>query len=135
MTIQNFPQDLQQAIQLITHQNLKSTSHAAIQHVVIAGIGSSGLAGTFVKQLVHDKLSVPLAVYQDYTLPPYVNAHTLPITVSYSGNTQETLAAFQTGVKRQAHLIAIIIGGILQALAQQHAIQVLPLPADLHLRA
>lgn len=134
-TIKNFSQDLQEAIKLITYQNLESIPSAAIQHVIIAGMGSSGLAGIFVKQLVHDKLSVPLTINQDYTLPAYVNAHTLLIAVSYSGNTQETLAAFQIGMQRQAHIVAITTGGILQSQAQQHAMDVLPLPANFPPRA
>lgn len=133
--IKDFPQALQAATQLITHQSLKTRPHAAIQHIVIAGMGSSGLAGIFVKHLVNDKLSVPLAINQDYTLPAYVNAHTLLIAVSYSGNTQETLAAFQAGMQRQAHGVAITSGGILQAQAQQHAIDILSLPANFPPRA
>ncbi len=134
-TIKNFPQDLQEAIKLVTYQNLKSIPHDAIQHVVIAGMGSSGLAGTFVKQLVNDKLSVPLTINQDYTLPAYVNEHTLLIAVSYSGNTQETLAAFQLGVQKKAHLVAITSGGNLQSQASQQAIDVLSLPTDFPPRA
>lgn len=134
-TIKNFPYDMQEAVELLTYQNLTSTPYAPIQHVVIAGMGSSGLAATFVKNLVNDKLSIPLAVNQDYTLPAYVNTHTLLIAVSYSGNTQETLAAFQKGVQKKAHIVVVSTGGILQSEAQQQGIDILALPAKFSPRA
>lgn len=133
--IQNFPQDLQEAIKAISQQTLNYMPHASIQHVVITGMGSSGLAGTLVKQLVNDKLNVPVTVNQDYTLPTYVNEHTLLIVVSYSGNTQETLAAFQLGLQRKAHIIAITSGGALQSQASQHPIDTLLLPIGFPPRA
>ncbi|ACE06410.1 hypothetical protein Aasi_1065 [Candidatus Amoebophilus asiaticus 5a2] len=134
LIIKKFPQSLQDAISLVKKTKLSHIKNP-IHNIIITGMGSSGIAGSLVKNWVKDKLSVPLTINHDYTLPAYVNEHTLLIVVSYSGNTQETLEAFQTGLKKKASMIVITSGGELQRMAQEHAIDVLPLPKFLPPRA
>lgn len=133
--IQRFPQHIQEAIHRIQSKRLRPLLTSDIHHIVIAGMGSSGIAGTLIQQWVSDKLDIPLAVYHDYTLPAYVNEHTLLIIVSYSGNTQESLAASQIGITKNAHMVAISSGGGLQLQAQSHSYDMLFLPKDLPPRA
>eukprot|EP01132_Coremiostelium_polycephalum_P003049 gene3049-3813_t len=134
VTIKNFPQSLQAAISSLKKATLKN-SKKTIHQAIITGMGSSGLVGNLVKQCVGDKLSVPLEVNKDYTLPAYVNEHTLLIVVSYSGNTQETIEAFQTGIKKNAHMVVVTSGGLLQQMAYEHGLSVLALPKFLPPRA
>jgi len=132
--IKNFPQNLQEAINQVKKTSLQNLTHP-IRNIIITGMGSSGLAGTLVKQWVADKLSMPLANNHDYQLPAYVDEHTLLIVVSYSGNTQETIEAFQTGIKQRANILVITSGGNLQKMAHEQGIDVLPLPKYLPPRA
>lgn len=126
--IKDFPQQLEAAV--IQGQQLQLTSmDRSPHHVVIAGMGGSGMGGALLKQWVADHLSIPLAINQDYTLPAYVNQHTLLILVSYSGNTEETLSAFQEGLHKQAKIVCVTTGGALQALAEQHQLDCISLPA------
>lgn len=134
LIIKKFPQNLQEAISLIKKAKLNPIKKH-IHNIIITGMGSSGIAGKLVENLIKDKLSVPLVVNHDYTLPAYVNEHTLLIVVSYSGNTQETLEAFQIGLKKKASIIVITSGGELQRIAQEHATDMLPLPKYLPPRA
>jgi len=62
---------------------------------------------------------VPIVTNRDYTAPAFVNAETLIIASSYSGNTEETLAAFDEASKRGASLLAITTGGQLAQRARE----------------
>jgi glucose/mannose-6-phosphate isomerase len=134
LIIKKFPHNLQEAISLIKKAKLNPIKKP-IHNILITGMGSSTMAGTLIKHWVNDKLSIPLAINCDYTLPAYVNEHTLLIVVSYSGNTQETIETFQAGIKKKASIIVITSGGELQRMAQEYAIDVLPLPKYLPPRA
>ncbi|MEM7055908.1 MAG: bifunctional phosphoglucose/phosphomannose isomerase, partial [Bacteroidota bacterium] len=104
-------------------------SKQPIHHVVVSGMGGSGLGGVLVKQCVVDQLLVPMEISHNYTLPAYVNEHTLLIISSYSGDTEETLQAFQAGMQKQAKVICITSGGALKTLAKQYGIDFIRLPA------
>ena len=126
--IQSFPQQLEEAIVLGKQAKLTPTKEA-IHHVVVSSMGGSGLGGVLVKQCVADQLLVPMEVNHNYTLPAYVNEHTLLIIASYSGDTEETLQAFKEGVQKQAKVICITSGGAIKTLARQQGIDTIPLPA------
>lgn len=88
-----------------------------ITNVVYAGMGGSALAALLVG--VWPKSSVPFEVVRDYALPAYVSEHTLVIAASYSGNTEETLAAFAEAQARGAQLAVISGGGALETEAKE----------------
>lgn len=132
--IKNFPKQLEEATTLGQQAPLTSAKHP-LHHVVVAGMGGSGIGGALIKQWVVSQLPIPLAINQDYTLPAYVNQHTLLILVSYSGNTEETLQALQEGLRRQAKIVCITTGGNLQALAEQHQLDCIILPSGYPPRA
>jgi glucose/mannose-6-phosphate isomerase len=77
---------------------------------------------------------VPVAVTRGYELPAWVGRGTLLVAVSYSGNTEETLACAQQGLARGATLLAITSGGELASLAQQKG-DLLRIPAGYQPRA
>jgi glucose/mannose-6-phosphate isomerase len=62
--------------------------------------------------------TVPLEIVRDYALPTYVGANTLFIASSYSGNTEETLAALDEAEARGAKIVVISAGGKLAERAQ-----------------
>jgi glucose/mannose-6-phosphate isomerase len=134
LIIKKFPQNLQEAINLAKESKLHAIKNT-IHNIVVTGMGGSGIAGNLVKDWIKDKLLVPFAVNHEYNLPAYVNQHTLLIVISYSGNTQETLEAFQIGLKKKASIIVISSGGGLQQMAQEHGIDILPLPKHIPPRA
>lgn len=79
-----------------------------IDNVVHAGMGGSALWGLVSQSWPH--YSVPFELCRDYDIPAYVTAKTLFIASSYSGNTEETLAALEQAEVRGA-IIAVITGG------------------------
>jgi glucose/mannose-6-phosphate isomerase len=92
------------------------TADADIRNVVLAGMGGSALPGVFLNSW--PGLTVPFEIVRNYELPGYVDKHTLCISSSHSGNTEETLAALAEAEKRQAQIVVVAAGGRLVELAE-----------------
>src|SRR5688572_6629796 len=76
----------------LQHQfDFKFEPGGEIRNVVIGGMGGSALYAVFLNSW--PGLSVPFEIVRNYNLPRYVNEHTLFISSSYSGNTEEALSA------------------------------------------
>lgn len=91
-----------------------------VRAVVVTGMGGSAIGGSLVAALAEPECDVPIVVNRDYHLPAFVDQHTLVVSSSYSGNTEETLAATEEALGRGAQVVAITTGGRLAQLAQQH---------------
>ena len=66
---------------------------AAVRHVVVIGMGGSGMAGEVVAAVAAPMLPVPVVVVKSYECPAFVDAGTLVFAVSSSGETEETIQA------------------------------------------
>ena len=76
-------------------------SFGEIDRVVLAGMGGLASGGRLVAELVANECQLPITIVRDYDLPAYAHgAHTLVITTSYSGDTEETLTAFEQAQTR-----------------------------------
>jgi glucose/mannose-6-phosphate isomerase len=117
-----------QPAQLTYHYSLGAHQFAAIDTIVVAGMGGSALAAELVQSWLVSQLPVPVTIIRDYDLPAFVGPHTLVICASSSGNTEETVAAFQVAQERKAQLVAIATGGKLAELAKQHKYPFLAVP-------
>lgn len=89
-----------------------------IKNVVVSGMGGSVLGSYVIKGLCKDELKVPFEVVSHYELPAYVSADTLLLLSSYSGTTEETLAAAEQAKTRGAKVMVITGGGPLANLAK-----------------
>lgn len=98
------------------------------RNIVASGLGGSGIGGDFLRALFEAHGSLPLSVNREYSLPHYVDENTLFFAVSYSGNTEETLSAYQHAKQRGAMVIAISSGGELQTRAQADGFPHLQVP-------
>jgi len=78
--------------------------------VILAGVGGSAIGADVAATLATDLCATPVQVVRNYHLPP-LEAGTLVILCSFSGNTEETLAAFDTVAASAATGIAITTGG------------------------
>lgn len=103
-----------------------SLPNGAIEAVVVAGMGGSALAAGMIKSWL--KFTVPFEVVRGYNLPGYVNEKTLVIASSYSGNTEETLAALEEAEARGASIAIISSGGQLIDIAQEKNYPFVQLP-------
>ncbi len=93
--------------------------HDAIEHVVILGMGGSGIAGDVVRAVAAPFMPVPLTVVRGYEAPHFVSDATLCFAVSSSGNTEETVEAAQSAAAAGARMVVLSSGGELADLAAQ----------------
>src|SRR5438034_1098334 len=56
-----------------------------IEHVVVLGMGGSGIAGDIVAAAAGPFMPVPVVVAKSYELPAFVSDESLVFAVSYSG--------------------------------------------------
>ncbi|MEP7167489.1 MAG: SIS domain-containing protein [Candidatus Woesebacteria bacterium] len=82
-----------------------------VRNVVVAGMGGSAYGTHVIQTLFKDELKVPVFSIPDYTLPAWVNHETLVVLSSYSGNTEETLAAGLDAQKKGALITGLASGG------------------------
>lgn len=92
-------------------------AYGDVRSIVVSGMGGSAIGADLAAALVAGELRVPMTVHRDYGLPAYVGRDSLVIASSYSGNTEETLSAFDEAQKRGAKTIAVTTGGRLAELA------------------
>lgn len=85
------------------------------KRVVIVGMGGSAIGADIVATLAAPLSSIPMQVVRGYTSPP-VDEDTLVIASSYSGETEETLEAFQGTLGQPGMRAAITSGGRLARL-------------------
>jgi glucose/mannose-6-phosphate isomerase len=134
LLVQNFPNQLKEAIQIGEKANI-TLSKNELRNVVITGLGGSGIGGTIVSELVASKCPIPVVVNKDYFLPAFVNEYTLVIVSSYSGNTEETVQAMQTAIERKAKVVCITSGGKIAELAKQNSCDLIVIPSGFPPRA
>ena len=117
-------------------QNLvQSLAVPRFQGAIILGMGGSAIGGDLLAALAAESSPVPIRVRRDYTLPNWVSDTTLAIGSSYSGDTEETLTAFEAARQRGCHLLAISSGGKLADLAHQYGAPWLGIPYQSQPRA
>jgi len=107
---------------------------AAPRHLLICGMGGSAIGGDLLASFLAPRLALPLVVVRDDHLPAYVGPGSVVIASSYSGGTEETLAAAEQAVNAGATVLAVTSGG---ALAEKAATsgQVILVPGGLSPRA
>ena len=113
--INNLPGQLQTAWELGLSLPLPQMNE--IQTVVICGMGGSAIGADLLAGYLFDRVEVPIFVHRDYGLPAFArDRKTLVILSSHSGNTEETLSAFEEACKRGCQIVGITTGGKLHRL-------------------
>ena len=121
--IDGLPSQLQSAWEL--GLSLPLPEMDGISQVVIAGLGGSAIGGDLVTSYAAPLASVPISVWRNYDLPAHArDPHTLVISSSHSGNTEETLSSFERALKMKTSLLAITTGGELARQAQNSKVPV-----------
>ncbi len=98
------------------------------KRVIVAGMGGSHLAADLLAML--DPM-LSIRVHSDYGLPFIAEddrSETLLVASSYSGNTEETLDAYDAAKALNIPLVAIAVGGKLIARAEADGIPFIRLP-------
>ena len=125
--IDALPDQLQTAWELSQTQPFEDSkpSKGSLRQIVICGMGGSAIGADLVSAAVRDTCPVPIIVHRDYGLPAFAKGpETLVICSSHSGNTEETLDAFDAAVTNGCHVLAIATGGKLSEKAKEASIPV-----------
>lgn len=133
-TVEGLPGQLIEAIAIASTAGPLPAAEG-ITAIAVLGMGGSGISGELCRTLLASRASVPVATIRDYALPAWVGPDTLVFAVSYSGDTEETLAAFDAAESRGARLVAISSGGAITARATAGGHTLVAVPGGLMPRA
>jgi glucose/mannose-6-phosphate isomerase len=132
-TIRNFPEQLKYEPRI---ENA-GLSFGGYKKFVVVGMGGSNLAAEIIKSW---KPKLDVVIHRDYGLPaqifsgktwegkPAQDSEYLIICSSFSGNTEETIGAFNEAFARGLPLAVIAAGGGLLDLAQKNGVPYVQLP-------
>ena len=133
-TLRSFCEQLPQAVEIMDRICLPQKG-GQVRCVVVAGVGGSAIGGDLLRTYLVDQVRQPVLVSRGYSLPGFVGPDTLVFISSYSGNTEETLAACQQALSRRAQIIGIASGGQLAAVASREGFPLIPIPGGYPPRA
>jgi glucose/mannose-6-phosphate isomerase len=103
--------------------------------LVVAGMGGSAIGGALARAALGDHASRPIFVTRAYGLPSWTTPDTMVLCASYSGNTEETLACYESAGALGAKRTVVTTGGRLAEMARADGVPVIPLPGGFQPRA
>jgi len=118
--------------QLLHEYKVQWQLQGGISSIAVAGMGGSALAATILNSW--PQTTRPLSVIRNYDLPLSVNRETLFVASSYSGNTEETLAALEQAEKIGCQIVIVAAGGALVAKGEEKGYPIFRLPSGLQPR-
>ncbi len=128
-----FPDHLRDAMWRVESANLEPQD--APGGLIVAGMGGSAIGGALARAALGDRASRPLVLSRGYALPAWTTPDTTVLCSSYSGQTEETLAAYEAAGAVGARRIAATTGGRLADAARADGVPVIPLPGGFQPRA
>src|SRR6201999_3400910 len=131
--VQGLPEHLRDAQWRVESANLSPQDSPG--GLVVAGMGGSAVGGMLALAALGDRASRPIVVARDYCLPAWTTPETTVLCSSYSGATEETLAAYEAAGALGARRVVCTTGGALAEAARADGVPVVPLPGGFQPRA
>lgn len=103
--------------------------------LVVAGMGGSAIGGRLAAAALGDRASRPIVFARGYGVPAWATPDTTVLCASYSGDTEETLAAYEAAGALGARRVVVTTGGRLAAQARADDVPVIPAAGGLQPRA
>jgi glucose/mannose-6-phosphate isomerase len=133
--IYQFPSQLEDGLRRTREVQLPRWDRAKIGSIVVAGLGGSAIGGDLVRSYLAERLKIPFLVCRNYSLPGFVDSSCLVFVSSYSGNTEETLSAFEEVQRRRAKVICISSNGKVGEISSVNKFPCVRLPKGFQPRA
>jgi glucose/mannose-6-phosphate isomerase len=99
--------------------------------IVAVGMGGSGIAADLARGVIESECPVMLSVVRSSDLPRALDRRSHVILVSYSGDTWETLTAYDAAGRAGVHRTVVCSGGRLAERAADDGVPVLPVPSGM----
>ena len=129
-----FPLQIEDALRIANRARVHLNTRR-IQNIVVTGLGGSAIGGDLLRSFLADELSIPLIVNRHYFLPDFVDARSLVIVSSYSGNTEETISSHKDAAKRKAQVLCVSSNGVTEQLAKKYKHPLVKIPVGFPPRA
>ncbi len=98
------------------------------RQLLLAGMGGSWMAAAVLRDA--RLVAAPVRIHRSYGLPEDINPDTLVVAYSFSGNTEETLSAYDAARAAGLPLVCVSSGGQLQQRAHRDGVPHVRIPAD-----
>ncbi len=105
--------------------------HDAAGGLVIAGMGGSAIGGALARAALGVRATRPIVLIRDYEVPAWTTPETTVLCASYSGVTEETLAAYEAASALGARRVVVTSGGDLGRQAREDGVPVIPVAGGL----
>ncbi|MCL6086991.1 MAG: bifunctional phosphoglucose/phosphomannose isomerase [Actinobacteria bacterium] len=132
---ENFYRQLQQAKIIGEKTDISKIKNKNFTGIAFSGMGGSGFSGDIIKNLVKYEIQLPVEIVKGYKLPAFINKGWLVIAVSYSGDTEETIAIAEEALKRGCEVIFSTSGGKMEKLALENSKCLVKVPGSYQPRA
>lgn len=133
--IRDFPEQIRTGVEL--GRSCPRLELAGIRRVLVLGMGGSAIGGDLFRSYISsfdERAGVDVAVSRGYRPPP-VDGSTLVVVSSYSGNTEETIEAYERTRERAGAVLAVTTGGRIGAMAGEYGHPAINPPGGLQPRA
>ncbi len=104
--IQNLPFHIQNALKLTGEFKLLDR----FEKIVIAGIGINAQAGEILREYLSE-YRFDMRVVRDFSLPEDVDAKTLAVIASYTGNDEEAISCYKNALRKGCRIVGLSSGG------------------------
>ncbi len=92
------------------------------ERLVLTGMGGSGIVCDTIYTALYRKSKIPITIVKDFQPPGWVNSNTLVCSISYSGNTLETLNTVIKSLNLGAEVCVVSSGGKLVEIAKERGL-------------
>jgi glucose/mannose-6-phosphate isomerase len=133
--IMNMPEHLDRGLEIGENVPLGRLESETFYSLIVSGMGGSAIAGDLIRSHLINDIRIPFQVQRHYRLPGFVGKRTLVVCSSYSGNTEETLSAYDDALAREAKMTVVTTGGKLAAKAKEDGVPLVEVPGGLPPRA
>ncbi|MFH1175397.1 MAG: bifunctional phosphoglucose/phosphomannose isomerase [bacterium] len=128
--IKTFSNQIEEALALSKDIEIETEN---LENIIIDGMGASSIAGDIFRNLYQGPIGV--FVNRNSQLPPVANEASLLVSISYSGETEETIDTLEEALKQDLAILAITTGGRLGKICSKKDIPYCKIPAKLEPRS
>ncbi len=125
--ILDFPEQMENALALAKKADIRIRDKS-IKNICVLGMGGSAIGGDIIRSYLFNALKIPFYVNRFYKIPAFVDEHSLVFACSYSGNTEETLSAYQQAIQQNATIVGITAGGQLAETVKHRGQGIISIP-------